>query len=185
MEYFPTSTNWEPESQLNAFEYWMRTPYYLADPNQAHELKWYMKGPGDTKPHSVFRNRKSGNSDKGLPVEVSDIKLAPTGVSVIFASYEPRNKRQDMSILLHPVMEADGETVKCLSTFRQEIGPCVLFKDSFSSGTKGSGSLKLDMLYPPAAIYGTNMDWLIIAKILAVRRHAYNNGPMPKWWLRN
>ena len=26
-----------------------------------------------------------------------------------------------------------------------------------------------------------NMDWLIIAKILAVRRHAYNNGPMPNF----
>ncbi len=37
------------------------------------------------------------------------------------------------------------------------------------------------MLYPPAAIYGTNMDWLIIAQILAVRRHAYNNGPMPNF----
>ena len=70
-----------------------------------------MKGPGDLKPHSVFRNRRSGNYDKGLTVVHSDNKLAPTGVSVIFASYEPRNKRQDMSILLHPVMEADGNLV--------------------------------------------------------------------------
>ncbi len=78
-------------------------------------------------------------------------------------------------------MEADSRNVKFLSTFRQEIGPCVLVKDPLSSGTKGGGSLRLDMLYPPAAIYGTNMDWFIIAQILAVRRHAYNNGPMPNF----
>ena len=76
MEYFPTSTYWEPESQLKTLEYCMRTPYYPSDPNQAHELKWYMKGPGDTKP--VFRKRKPGNYDKGLPVDHSDNKLAPT-----------------------------------------------------------------------------------------------------------
>ena len=62
MEYFPTSPYWESESQVKALEYWMRTPYYPPDPNQAHELKWYMKGPGDSQPHSVFRNRRSGNS---------------------------------------------------------------------------------------------------------------------------
>ena len=86
MEYFPTSPYWEPVSQLKTLEYWMRTPYYPQDPQQAHELKWYLKGPGDSKPHSVFRNRQSGKYDKGLPVDMSDIKLAPTGVSVIFAS---------------------------------------------------------------------------------------------------
>ena len=47
--------------------------------------------------------------------------------------------------------------------------------DSYSSGTK------FDQLYPAAAIYGTKMDWFIIAQILAVRRHAYNNGPMPNF----
>ena len=59
----------------------------------------------------------------------------------------------------------------------------MLVNDPSSSGIKGGGrgSGKLDMLYPPAAIYGTNMDWLIIAKILAVRRHAYNNGPVPNF----
>ena len=111
MEYSPTSSYWESESQVQALEYWMRTPYNPADPNQAHELKWYMKGDNDRNPHSVFRNRKSGIYEKGVPVDHSDNKLAPTGVSVIFATYEPHNKRQNMSILLHPVMEADGKHV--------------------------------------------------------------------------
>ena len=131
----------------------MRTPYYPADPDQAFKLKWYMKGENDKRPRSVFRNRKSGRYEAGEPVDYSDNKLAPTGVSVIFATYEPHNKRQNMSILLHPVMEADGRNVKFLSTFRQEIGPCVLVHDSRSSAIKGGGS-QMDMLYPPAAIYG-------------------------------
>ena len=64
MEYSPTSPYWEPVSQLKTLEYWMRTPYYPQDPQQAHELKWYLKGPGDSKPHNVFRNWRSGNSTK-------------------------------------------------------------------------------------------------------------------------
>jgi len=103
----------------------------------------------------------------GVSAQHRDVRLAPTGVSVILASYEPHNKRQEMSILMHPVLDKSGKSVKFLSTFRQEIGPCV-----------GKGD-DVAMLYPPAAIYGTNMDYLIIAQILAVRRHAYNNGPMP------
>ena len=31
---------------------------------------------------------------------------------------------------------------------------------------------------PPAAIYGTSMDWLMIAQLLATRRHMFNNGPI-------
>jgi hypothetical protein len=91
-----------------------------------------------------------GEHEAGVPVDYSDNKLAPTGVSVIFATHEPHNKRQDMSILLHPVMDADGKKVKFLSTFRQEIGPCVQVFDAGQSGIKGGGGPKLDMLYPPA-----------------------------------
>ena len=153
----------------------MRTPFYPQEPSQAQEIKWYMKQQGNPKPRNVVRNRRSGKWEKGCPVDKTDIRLAPTGVSVVFASYEPHNKRQDMTILLHPVMyPADSKTIKFLSTFRQEIGPCVLVNDG-SSGIKGGSrsASKLDMLYPPAAIYGTDMDWFIIAEILAFRRHAY------------
>ncbi len=39
MEYSPTSPYWEPVSQLKALEYWMRTPFYPQEPEQAHEIK--------------------------------------------------------------------------------------------------------------------------------------------------
>ena len=90
-----------------------------------------------------------------------------------------------MTILLHPVMDPnDDRSMKFLSTFRQEIEPCVLVNEG-QSGRKGSGrgARSMDALYPLAAIYGTNMDWLIIAQILASRRHVYNNGPMPNFVL--
>ena len=75
MEYSPTSSYWESDAQVQALEYWMRTPYYPADPNRAFELKWYMKGKHDKKPHSVFRNRKSGTYEAGVPMDYGDNKL--------------------------------------------------------------------------------------------------------------
>jgi hypothetical protein len=166
MEYVPGSPYWETVAESTALSYWMRQPYVSDSAQEAQKLKWYMKGPRG-KLHGVPSDSRNHHCEMGVSAQYRDIRFAPTGVSVILASYEPHNKRQEMSILMHPVLDKSGTNVKFLSTFRQEIGPCV-----------GKGD-DIAMLYPPAAIYGTNMDYLIIAQILAVRRHAYNNGPMP------
>ena len=171
MEYKPDNSYWEPIGQLKTLQYWMRTPFYPIHTMQTAEVKCYTKVHGDSKPRSVVLDKRSGKYSTGFPVDRSDTRLAPTGVSVVIASYEPHNKRQEMTILLHPVMERDGKKMKFLSTFRQEIGPCVLFKEyEGQSGTKGSGrgQVSMDALYPPAAVYGTSMDYLIIAQILAM-----------------
>ena len=175
MEYRPNSTYWEPLSQLKVLDYWMRTPLYSMDANYAKQIHWYGKKEHDSQIRGLAKHRQSGNYHIGPPIDRKDHRFAPAGVSVVFVTHEPHNKRQDMSILLHPVM--DGKRIKFLSTFRQEIGPCVLFADS------QDGSVTMDALYPPAAIYGTSVDYLIIAQILAVRRHMFNNGPMPNFMI--
>jgi hypothetical protein len=166
MEYRPDSTYWEPLEQLKVLEYWMRTLLYPIDANQAAHIQWYGKKSGDPRIRGLVKERKSGNFILGDPIDRKDNRFATTGVSVVFATHEPHNKRQDMPILLHPVME--GTKIKFLSTFRQEIRPCVLFRDTdLPLGTKGSGKtkVKMDALYPPAAIYGTAVDYFIIAQI--------------------
>ncbi len=90
-----------------------------------------------------MNNRQTGTYTVGEFVDRRDIRVAPTGVSVVFATHATHNKRQDMPILLHPVLQ--GNDIKFLSTFRQEIGPCVLFKDPHD------GNVTMDALYPPAA----------------------------------
>ncbi len=170
MDYSPGNPYWETEDQILTLKFWMRTPFYSDNPIQAHEQRWYMKGPHDTKPCSVTRDYRTGKIVRGAPINHTDNRFAPTGVSVVFVTYEPHNKRQEMKILLHPVMDNKSPgKVKFLSTFRQEIGPCVQMGTDYSQ------------FYPDSACYGTNMDWFIPAQICAVRRHAFNNGPMPCW----
>ena len=95
----------------------MRTPLYPIDANQAAHFQWYGKKIGDARIRGIVKDRRSGTYSFGDPIDRRDNRFAPTGVSVVFATHEPHNKRQDMSILLHPVME--GKKIKSLSTFRQ------------------------------------------------------------------
>ena len=44
MEYSPTSSYLESEAQVQALEYWMRTPYYPADPDQAVQAQVVHEG---------------------------------------------------------------------------------------------------------------------------------------------
>ncbi len=97
MDYYPENPYWEPPSQIKALKYWMRTPFYSDDPYQAREQRWYMKGPQDTKPCSVTKDHRTGRIVRGVPIDHTDNRHAPTGVSVVFVTYEPHNKRQDMN----------------------------------------------------------------------------------------
>ncbi len=68
----------------------MRRPFYPTTPEDAQHYKWYMKDSPTGKPHGVTPKMRNMESGIGSAVNHTDTRLAPTGVSVIFASYEPQ-----------------------------------------------------------------------------------------------